>query len=199
MITKAKLLNGYIDVNDKELKALFTEACAHYGITTYSQDTLKMLEHYSALRVSGDGKHIVRAYRLGNELTLADFKPKPKTKVELTLADFKPKPKTKVEYVKVDSEEAAHWLTKYEGDIYLKNIITDSYFTVDLQGYIDQMRAGGDVVIYRKIEKEITWRDNIADSNLHVYIYESDKAVTIDRMPEGKFIEICHLVSEANK
>ncbi len=144
MITKAKLLKGYVDINNKELRALFVEACTHYGIAPYSQDTLNKLGNYSALSISYNGKCIVRTSMLGSKLTLEDFKLKPKTNVE---------------YVKIDKEEAAYWLAEHEDDVYLKDIVSDSYYTVDLQGYIDQLYVGGSVVIYRKIETEITWRD----------------------------------------
>ena len=105
---------------------------------------------------------------------------------KLTLADFKPK--TKVEYVKCDrcnvikTADLDEVFIDNKGKVCIRDASVAEFLTCQL---------------YRRVETEFTWQDDLKD--LYKVIMGEDMVDFICKLKKDDFIEMCHLVSNANK
>ncbi len=210
MITcKEDLMNKYAVRADKKVFGLFMDACEKYGVTWSSGSAAKdnvygeaasTIHGEAASTIHGDLGHAHVAFYIDNGYT------------KLTLSDFQPDIKTKVEYVHIKSNDIAFWEIAKE---FAESDICNIHF---LSVHDDMVEvACNDILLsnyksrnlYRKVETEITWRDELeefldgsltchdSDSPWH---HVSDDWVKFDGKFNNKdFIAMCHLVSNANK
>ena len=191
MISKEKLLNSYIENDNGELKMLYMDALSGHGVTTcaHFNPSRKYLECANAC--SG-----LAVYGVGELFSIS------KGSKQLTLADFKPK--TKVEYFKlVGVPKLSELFEIFEADeLYTKSMHCHKQ-VCSIEAVIKLFSNAG---AYRKVETEVTWQDELIsfitncsdNSNLkyNVSLIDDDSGMDLS---EDEFIEMCHLVSNANK
>lgn len=172
MITcKEDLLNTYIENDNGQLKLLYTKACYDASIEKGSNSVNEGL--YMQV---WDGKLI-------HTNSHDNFK-------QLTLAVFKPK--TKVEYVTAKYDSAWKAVKDFEDGVELFSDSLGAFNRVyDIQHVVKYYNS-----FCHKVETELTWQDEVntlLDSSVTSPLYQ-----VMDSC-EDLFIEMCHLVSNANK
>lgn len=185
---KEDLLNTYIENDQGELRELYIKAGQRLNVNVWSNDTLK--REFISCSYPEVETHSSTIFLLGGH------RPYHSNSKQLTLSDFKPKLKTKVEYVKC--EESLNDIAKamIDGELFYSEDGDVTYNWHD--GSFDDQYGDTFIVVgefHRKVETEVTWQDEISDDRTHVYIYDLDKQVAIDRMPNDMFIAMCHLVA----
>lgn len=185
MISKDKILNGYIDNQNKELQKEWYKACEFYGFNMEYCERVGYLYKLSFIDGEGDVDFCNVIY------------PQVDRKTELTLSDFKPK-KTRTEWVKVD-DSIFDLRPDFEcGELYFKGpdgrykkVLSSSFLAASLECKS----------IYRKVEKVIDWR-------VEATIFISDNSTTeveytwaVDgvNLSDNDFIKLCHLVAESTE
>jgi len=182
MISKEKLLDSYIENDKGELLDAYVAAAKYHGINSYSCNT-KSCCYVECYKSSKDaGFELVGCDSSG----ALEF-----TSKQLTLADFK---RTKVEYVKCEIKVFHKLAEEY--------VNTELFYAIDDQhqlitGLETLVAAYKSDIVYRKVETEITWRDEVKE--LFGNSYESLRVHKMIECNNPKFIEMCHLVSNANK
>jgi hypothetical protein len=142
------LKNTYIVNDSMEKFNAYIKMGLSQGVKSIKDSKCEYLKNKSIIlikRWSNDGDYqfehsVTESVAYGKQITLADLKPK----------------RTKVEYVKVESSEAVHWFAEFEGDLY--QYPSEDAKAITLQQYIDDLASGEDQ-LYRKVETELTWKD----------------------------------------
>lgn len=181
MINKSKLINGFIKNDEGELRELFFNACDEYLI-----DFEENIE-------SSQAKYI----------QIVDFEwlytNSTEDSVELTIDDFKAKPKTKVEYVKCEFKHAWEALKEYQedGNLFLSAGAVGVYIPPN---DIYQV-VGNHPNLYRRIETEITWQDELEEFMSKCVHFDGANAIQdfYNGQPkikvlDNEFLSMCHLV-----
>lgn len=193
MISKEKLLRGYVNTKDKEIKKEWYKACEYYGFNMEYCDF--EWDRLDASCVSNGAVHF------------CDFSMITSTKNQLTLSDFKQK-KTRTEWVKAEDEL---WVLENEfknGELYSKKCNGDYNQIVTLTLLALSLVCKN---LYRKVEKEIDWRVEakdyldkckhltpMCDISLCIAEPKSDDKDDLKEWLElqKESIGLCHLVAE---
>ena len=183
MITcKEDLIGTYISTKDSELVDRYLAECQKYGFKWFNGKDAKS-KAYSG-KFIGLNTDITLSIGDCSERYFLNKKCK-----RLTISDFKP---TRTEYVKV-TDSIFNLKSDFEkGEFYEKVI---GYHKIDSEGYLAGAWSDGN--LYRKVEREITWQDEI--QRLYPIMITAGVVSGKRLLAESEFIEMCHKVYHLTK
>ena len=183
---KEDLKGKYVERGNKEIVELFLDACEKFGLKWYGGDNPREFEPYMS-RIGVEFDLTLRQGFVGDCYS------------SLTLSDFK---RHRTEYEKV-TESIFDLRDQFErGELYTKcrgaggdffNKITTEYELVTFAP-----RS-----LYRKVEKEIDWREEVSnfvdDKYSYITIYENGAVDALLAASSNiNFLELCRVALRAN-
>ena len=185
MITKKEdLINTYIVNDHGELRDLYISALGRFGVDTCESD-----EHF-LIYEPDDYPHMDTASFGWNNYNNSR---------RLTISDLKPRTRTKYERV---TESIFDLRDEFErGELYCKHEHAREFTQVINTQTLAQALHGG--YCFRKVEKEIDWREEVSnfvdDKYSYITIHENGAADALLAASSNiNFLELCRVALRAN-
>lgn len=181
---KEDLINTYIENDRGELRDLYISALGRFGVDTCESDEHFLIyepDDYPHMDTAGSGWY---NYTNSRRLTLSDLKPR-----------------TRTEYVKV-TESIFGLRDEFErGELYHKFEHAREHSKVKNTESLSQALNNG--CCYRKVEKEIDWREDVSnfvdDKYSYITIHENGEVDALLASPSNiNFLELCRVALRAN-
>ena len=191
MITcKEDFYKYYVEVNDREVFNKYCELAEQFGITFYNGNTAKS---------SADSGYSYISSHISNQPHNLFWCDKARLegiygKVKLTMTDLKPR--TKVVYEQVEFNYAWELVKQFElhNDIFYKSSSTPTYERMSIENIQNMLRNEYPVSLYRKVEKEIDWREEVSDYFVEYEIADGSGEYRIDG---DEFLDVYRVVLRA--
>lgn len=185
--TKEDLNDCYAVRADKEVFELFMQKCEEFGIKWHGGCEPRRVVY--GLAVVYDGDRLAH----GSECSFVGSK-------KLTLADFKPQPKTRTEYKPVTMRDYEALQKFHSGkEFYHKPEYARNHNLVSNVETLIQAHVGG--WLYTKEEVKIDWKVEATKFISENETTEEECIWTVDGvdLTDESFIKLCYLVTELTK
>ena len=193
MITcKEDLINTYIENDQGELRDLYLAKCEDFGLyinpscyltgsaIIFSKKCEKPFGNTD--HSSPDLQYLIDNYGDMKQITLSDLKPR-----------------TKTVYDRVEFNHAWELVKQFElhNDIFYKSSSTPTYELMSIENVQNMLRNKYPVSLYRKVEKEIDWRDEVYNKFQSSGYHWSTQIGEVINDESDCFLDLCRVALRA--